>query len=170
MRNILYHIADAKPNKRSVTKTEIRKFRPKKSRRFSHHISMGLANVAAGLLGAMPMCHGYGGLTAHYKLGARTGGANLMIGGIILALAILFGYAALPFLSLLSLSVLGVLLVIVGIYHTFLIRDLTARRQLAVAGTVTVVTITLGNLAFSFDAGILLHHLLKLGRPQEIGA
>lgn len=123
--------------------------------------SMGLANIAAGLLGAMPMCHGSGGLTAHYKLGARTGGANLMVGGLLLAIALLLGSAALPFLSLIPLSVLGVLLAIVGIYHVSLIRDLKAKRQLAVAGTVAVVTIALGNLGFGFGAGILLYHLLR---------
>jgi SulP family sulfate permease len=123
--------------------------------------SMGLANIAAGLLGAMPMCHGSGGLTAHYKLGARTGGANLMIGGLLLAIALLFGSAALPFLSLIPLSVLGVLLAIVGIYHVSLIRDLKAKKQLAVAGTVAVVTIALGNLAYGFGTGILLYHLLR---------
>ncbi|MFQ5996659.1 MAG: putative sulfate/molybdate transporter [Dehalococcoidales bacterium] len=124
--------------------------------------SMGLANIAAGLFGAMPMCHGSGGLTAHYRLGARTGAASLMVGGLLLTLGILLGSAALSFLSLIPLSVLGVLLAIVGIYHAFLIRDLTARRQLAVAGTVAVVTILLGNLAFGFAAGIVLHHILRL--------
>ncbi len=129
--------------------------------------SMGLANIAAGLFGAMPMCHGAGGLTAHYRLGARTGGANLMVGGLILALGLLFGYTALPFLSLIPLSVLGVLLAIVGIYHSLLIRDLKAKRQLAVAGTVAVITIASGNLAFGFGTGILLHHLLKLFQKSK---
>ena len=123
--------------------------------------SMGLANIVAGLLGAMPMCHGSGGLTAHYKLGARTGGASIIVGGLLLTLGVLFGSTALSFLSLIPVSVLGVLLAIVGIYHAFLIRDLTGKAQLAVAGTVAVATITLGNLAFGFGAGILLYHLLK---------
>jgi SulP family sulfate permease len=124
--------------------------------------SMGLANIAAGLFGVMPMCHGSGGLTAHHKLGARTGGANLMIGGLILAVGLFLGIGALPFLSIIPLSVLGVLLAIVGVYHAILIRDLKAKRQMAVAGTVAITTITLGNLAFGFGAGILLHHILRL--------
>ena len=123
--------------------------------------SMGLANIIAGLFGAMPMCHGSGGLTAHYKLGARTGGANLMVGGLILATGLFFGSGAVSFLSIMPLSVLGVLLAIVGIYHTLLIRDLTAKRQLVVAGTVAVTTIALGNLAFGFGAGIILYHILR---------
>ncbi len=124
--------------------------------------SMGLANIIAGLFGTMPMCHGSGGLTAHYKMGARTGGANLMIGGLILAVGLFLGSGAVSFLSIVPFSVLGVLLAIVGIYHTLLIRDLNAKRQLAVAGTVAITTITLGNLAFGFGAGILLHHILRL--------
>ena len=128
--------------------------------------SMGLANIFAGLLGAMPMCHGSGGLTAHYKLGARTGGANLMIGGLLLMLGILFGATALSFLSLIPLSILGVLLAIVGTYHAFLIRDVRAKKQLAVVGTVAVVTIAFGSLAYGFGAGILLHYILGFSPSQ----
>jgi len=124
--------------------------------------SMGLVNIIAGLSGAMPMCHGSGGLTAHYKLGARTGGANLMIGGLILIIGLVLGGAAVSFLSVIPLSVLGVLLVIVGIYHAILVRDLKDKRQLAVVGTVTIATIALGSLAFGFGAGILLYHILKI--------
>jgi SulP family sulfate permease len=130
--------------------------------------SMGLANITAGLLGAMPMCHGSGGLTAHYKLGARTGASNLMIGGLLLALGLFLGGAALPFLSLIPLSVLGVLLGIVGIYHAFMVSDLKAKSQLAVAGTVAVVTLALGNLAFGFGAGLLLYHLSMSLKSQRV--
>lgn len=123
--------------------------------------SMALGNMAAGLVGAMPMCHGSGGLTAHYKLGARTGAASLMIGGLLLTAGILLGNNATSFLSLIPLSVLGVMLAIVGIYHAFLVRDIKARSQLVVTGTVAIVTIVMGNLAFGFGAGILLHHIWR---------
>lgn len=130
--------------------------------------SMGLANIAAGLVGAMPMCHGSGGLTAHYKLGARTGGANLIIGGLILATGLILGNATVPFLSIIPLPVLGVLLAVVGIYHALLIRDLVAWRHLVVAGAVALTTILIGNLAFGFGAGILLYHILKLSPLGQI--
>ena len=129
-------------------------------------MSMGLANIAAGLFGIMPMCHGSTGLTAHYKLGARTGGANLMIGGLILAVGLFFGIGAIPFLSLIPLSVLGVLLAIVSVYHIILIRDINTKRQMAVVGAVAITTIILGNMAFGFGAGILLHHILRLDVPK----
>lgn len=130
--------------------------------------SMGIANIAAGLFGAMPMCHGSGGLTAHYKMGARTGASNLMIGGPLLAMGVLFGSAALSLLSLIPISVLGILLAIVGVYHALLIRDLETKQQLAVTATVAVATIFLGNLAYGFGAGILLHHLLNLFREDRL--
>ncbi|MDP6501599.1 MAG: putative sulfate/molybdate transporter [Dehalococcoidales bacterium] len=109
--------------------------------------SMGLANIIVGLLGAMPMCHGSGGLTAHYKLGARTGGANLMIGGLLLTGGLLLGYSSLSFIFIIPLAVLGVLLAIVGIYHMLIIRDLTQTSELAVAGSVAVATYVFSNLA-----------------------
>lgn len=124
--------------------------------------SMGIANIAAGLFGAMPMCHGSGGLTAHYKLGARTGGASIMIGTLLILMGVLFGSAAPGFLSLLPLSVLGTLLAVVGIYHALLVRDLKGVNQLAIAGTVAATTLLLGNLTFGFGAGILLYGFLKV--------
>jgi SulP family sulfate permease len=124
--------------------------------------SMGLANMAAGLFGGMPMCHGSGGLTAHYKLGAKTGGANLMVGGLILLVGLFLGSGTVTFLSFIPLPVLGVLLVIVGIYHALLIRDLVTKKQLTVVGMVAIVTLTMGSLAYGFAVGILLHHLLRV--------
>ena len=53
-------------------------------------ISTGTANLAAGLLTGMPMCHGSGGLTAHYRAGARTWRMNLLIGGVLLGLGLFF--------------------------------------------------------------------------------
>jgi len=48
---------------------------------------MDVINLPAGFFGAMPMCHGTGGLAAHYRFGARTGGAPIMIGAIFMILA-----------------------------------------------------------------------------------
>ena len=54
--------------------------------------TMGLSNVAAALFGGVPVCHGCGGLTAHYRLGARTGGAPLMLGVFFLLFGLLGGH------------------------------------------------------------------------------
>lgn len=54
-------------------------------------ISMAFANFLSFCLGGMPLCHGAGGLAAHYRFGARTAGSNLMIGSIFLVLALGLG-------------------------------------------------------------------------------
>lgn len=122
--------------------------------------SMGLANLAAGMLGAMPMCHGSGGLTAHYRLGARSGASNLIIGGLLLASGILFGHGALPLLSLMPLSVLGVMLAVVGTYHAFLARTVKGPNELLTALVVAAIAVAWGNLAMGTAAGIILHWAL----------
>lgn len=35
--------------------------------------SISAANISFGFFGAMPLCHGAGGMTSHYRFGARTG-------------------------------------------------------------------------------------------------
>lgn len=50
-------------------------------------LSMALGSGVGFLLGSIPLCHGAGGLAAHYRFGARTGGSNLMIGALFLLLA-----------------------------------------------------------------------------------
>jgi Molybdate transporter of MFS superfamily len=51
-----------------------------KSKAGKFALSMGLVNLPAGFFGAVPMRHGTGGLAAHYRFGARSGGAPVMIG------------------------------------------------------------------------------------------
>lgn len=123
--------------------------------------SMGLTNIAAGFLGGMPVCHGSGGLSAHYRFGARTGGANLMIGIICLILALVFGKSLRLILPLIPLPVLAVLLIFTGVQHGLLIRDLKAKLDYLVAISIGVIAIISGNLTIGFTTGIALCYLLK---------
>lgn len=38
-------------------------------------------------IGGFPMCHGAGGMAAHYRFGARTGGSDIMIGLLFVAIS-----------------------------------------------------------------------------------
>jgi len=49
---------------------------------------IGFANLPAGSFGAVPLCHGTGGLAAHYRFGARTGGDPVMFGILFVPLLI----------------------------------------------------------------------------------
>lgn len=116
--------------------------------------TLGLANLFSGLAGGMPVCHGSGGVTAHYRFGARTGVANLFIGSLFILLALLSGKAIPALAALLPPAVLGILLVYVGVEHARLVRDiLEDRRELVVTAAVGATTLFTGNLAVAFVAG-----------------
>ena len=123
-------------------------------------VSMGLANLAAGLLGGMPLCHGAGGLAAHYRFGARTGGSNLMIGGIFAAVGIVLGDKAATLFSLLPFSVLGALLCFAGAQLAMMIMDVKERSDLFVVITMLAVSL-ISNLATGFGVGITAAYLFR---------
>ena len=85
---------------------------------------MAVANFLSSSIGGMPLCHGAGGLAAHYRFGARTAGSNLMIGAIFSAVAILLGRHCLAIVYLIPLSVLGVLLLFSGSQLALTVLDL----------------------------------------------
>jgi MFS superfamily sulfate permease-like transporter len=119
--------------------------------------TMGVANVFAGAVGGMPVCHGAGGLTAHYRFGARTAAAGLIIGSSLIALALVFGSSAVELFGLIPYPVLGVMLGAVGAQHGLLARDCRGWDEIAVVGTIALVSLALGNVAIGFAAGMGLH-------------
>ena len=125
--------------------------------------SQGIADIISFLWGGIPMCHGAGGLAAMYRFGARTAGANLMIGGIFVLLGLFFGQSALLILKLLPLSILGVLLVFAGAQLALMIRDLSERKDLFVTLIMLGIALTT-NLAAAFICGIIISHVLKCKR------
>ena len=123
-------------------------------------ITMGLANAVSSLIGGMPLCHGAGGLAAHYRFGARTAGSNLMIGSIFLALAVFLGIHALAIVYLVPMSILGVLLVFAGSQLALTIIDMKERKDLFVALIMLGITFA-SNLAVAFIVGIVVAYALK---------
>lgn len=123
-------------------------------------LSMALANFFSFIFGGMPLCHGAGGLAAHYRFGARTAGSNIMIGSIFLLLVLLMGRNVVEFFNLLPMSILGVLLLFAGIQLALSIMDLTERKDIFVILLILGITLA-GNLAAGFIAGILSAHLLR---------
>ena len=53
-------------------------------------LSSGIANLLLCPFGAMPMCHGAGGLAAQFRFGARTGLAPVIFGAVLLVLSVGF--------------------------------------------------------------------------------
>jgi predicted benzoate:H+ symporter BenE len=77
-------------------------------------ISTGLMNVAGAAVGGVPMCHGAGGMAGHVAFGARTGGALVILGAILLVLALFFSHSVTALFGIFPKAVLGVILFITG--------------------------------------------------------
>ncbi|MGD8996006.1 MAG: putative sulfate/molybdate transporter [Syntrophobacterales bacterium] len=122
--------------------------------------SQGLADIVSFFLGGIPMCHGAGGLAAHYRFGARTAGSNLIIGGVFVLLAVIFGENIVVILNLLPFSLLGVLLVFAGLQLTLMIQDLQDRKDLFVALFMLGITLAI-NLGVAFIVGIIVAYGFK---------
>jgi len=117
--------------------------------------SMGVMNLAAVPLGALPMCHGSGGLAGKHAFGARTGTANLLAGGFYFALALVAGL-----LVAFPMALLGVLLVIVAASLARVALGSTDRPLfVASVGALAVLT----NVGVAFVAGVVWWQLRERG-------
>jgi len=126
-------------------------------------LSIGIVNLLTAAIQGSPLCHGSGGITAHYRFGARTPKSSYVIGGVCILLA-LFGSAAVGLLHLIPLAVLGVFLLYVGIQHAAYLRDLFPNwLQLVIALSVGVVSY-LTNLMWGCLVGFTLEAILWLSR------
>jgi MFS superfamily sulfate permease-like transporter len=76
--------------------------------------STGLMNLAGAAVGGVPMCHGAGGMAGHVAFGARTGGALIILGAILLSLALFFSGSVEALFKLFPAAVLGVILLLTG--------------------------------------------------------
>jgi predicted benzoate:H+ symporter BenE len=77
-------------------------------------LSSGCANLLLAPLGAMPMCHGAGGVQAQHRFGARTGLAPIFLGAVLLVLGLGFAGSAAALLALIPLPAVGALLLVAG--------------------------------------------------------
>jgi MFS superfamily sulfate permease-like transporter len=121
--------------------------------------SMGAMNLLAVPLGAMPMCHGSGGVAGKYAFGARTATSNLVLGGLYLLLAVVAVDAVAAF----PMAVLGVVLVLVALE---LGRSGLDSDDLPLTGAIGV-TALLTNVGVAFGVGIVGYHALKRVRGDE---
>ena len=90
-------------------------------------LSVGLMNLVSGWFGAMPMCHGAGGLAGQYRFGARSSASILFLGSVKLILGVFFGRSLLMLLHVYPKSILGVLLSISGLELSLVATDQTER-------------------------------------------
>lgn len=133
-------------------------FGERASRVVPNRISASIAagNVIGGLSGGMPVCHGAGGATAHYSMGARSGRATVAAGVIFIGAGLLLGASLPAVLMVLAPGALAGMLAFVAFEHGLLAARLERLDDRLIAATVGVVTLLAGNLAVGFGVGVAL--------------
>ncbi|MBI4898721.1 MAG: hypothetical protein HY827_10200 [Actinobacteria bacterium] len=125
--------------------------------------TLGVANIFSGAIGGMPVCHGAGGLTAHYSFGARTAGAPVAIGMTLLVLAVGLGASLAAVLAAFPLAILAGMLGAAGVLHIGLLRDLRGVREWSLALIVGAIGFAF-NLAPALAVGLMLWWLPTVAR------
>jgi len=134
-------------------------------------LSVSLMNLIGCPFGAMPVCHGAGGLAAQYRFGARTGGSMVMLGCVKIVLGLAVGGSLLLWLQEFPKSVLGVLLMFSGLELAMVCRDQTRRVDFFLMILTTGACLGI-NTAVGFAVGwavalLLLWGIFRIEKPDE---
>ncbi len=119
----------------------------------------GVMNIVSPFFGGMPMCHGAGGLAGQYYFGARTGGTNILEGIIEISLGLLLAGSIGTLFTLFPESIIGAMLLLVGIQLTGFARDIKLR-ELPIMGLVAVLAL-LTNMAVGFIVALGVFHAVR---------
>lgn len=119
-------------------------------------LSTGLGNLLLTPFGALPMCHGAGGLVAQARFGAQTAAAPVLFGVLLVSAALLFGETAARLLAGFPLSVAGALLVIAGADLALSKRLFDARPECWPVIAITAATAAFVSPALALAAGVAL--------------
>jgi MFS superfamily sulfate permease-like transporter len=125
-------------------------------------ISTGLMNLWSSALGGIPMCHGAGGMAGHVQFGARTGGASVMLGVLLLAIGFLFADSVALIFRLFPHAVLGVILFLAGVQLAMNSKDAGSEKSERFV-VLTTAAFAVWNVGIAVLFGIFAHHAAKRG-------
>lgn len=117
--------------------------------------TIGLMNLSSIPFGGMPMCHGAGGMAGQYRFGARTGGANIYAGIILIGVALLFASTA--WIGIISPGFYAALLIFVALElgrHGLKTDSYPVTFLMAILSLVSSITV-------AFFVGLALFYLIK---------
>ncbi len=125
-------------------------------------VSTGVMNVGSAILGGVPMCHGAGGMAGHVRFGARTGGAPIILGAILIVIALFFSSSVTIFLRIFPEAILGVVLFLTGAQLALGACDISKDKGERFA-TVVTAGLAISNVGLAFVVGSLIHVLSRRG-------
>ncbi len=122
-------------------------------------LSIGMANILIGLFGGFPICHGAGGIAAHYKFGGRTGGTTIILGCILILIAVSGGFLT-TFIYLIPVALLSFLLLVTSVEMMKLMKDLEHIEGMLVALIVASISVFSNNLFIAIVIGMFCEKIL----------
>lgn len=126
-------------------------------------LSTGWINVLGSVVGAVPMCHGAGGMAGHVRFGARTGGAAVILGTLLLLLALFLADSVHLLLKIFPVALLGVILFLTGAQLALGACDISRDKGERFA-TVVTAGCALWNVGLAFVVGMAVLALARRGR------
>ncbi|MCL5026096.1 MAG: putative sulfate/molybdate transporter [Chloroflexi bacterium] len=106
------------------------------------------------------MCHGAGGMAGHVRFGARTGGALVILGVIVLFLGLFLSDSVALLFGMIPHAILGVILFFTGLELAAIVRDIGSKKEdvyvMLVTGGIAIV-----NMGVAFAAGVVLYCALQ---------
>jgi len=120
-------------------------------------IDHGVMNLISASIGGVPLCHGAGGMAGHIRFGARTGGALVILGAIILMTGLFLSDSVTLLFQFFPRPILGVILFFAGIELALVVKDIKLRRQNLFVLLVTAGT-AMWNMGVAYLAGLLLYY------------
>jgi MFS superfamily sulfate permease-like transporter len=126
-------------------------------------LSTGVMNLLSAAGGGVPMCHGAGGMAGHVAFGAKTGGAPIILGTVLLLVAFFLSGSVGIILELFPGAVLGVILFLTGAQLALGSCDFSERKEERFITLVTAA-FSMWNVGLAFVAGVLLAYMKKRGR------
>jgi len=129
-------------------------------------LSSGLANLLLCPFGAMPMCHGAGGLQAQYRFGARTGLTPIIFGAALLLLAAGFADRAAALFAVIPIGAVGALLILAGADLAISRRLFDSKPSCLPVIIVTALVTVAANAAIGLIAGWIAEILNNIGKPE----
>ncbi len=122
-------------------------------------IDHGVMNLISPCIGGIPVCHGAGGMAGHMRFGARTGGAVVIVGLLVLFAGLFLSDSISLILQVFPQSILGVILFFAGVELALVVKDIRLKRD-----NLFVVLVTGGiamwNMGVAYLAGLLLYYAL----------
>jgi MFS superfamily sulfate permease-like transporter len=120
-------------------------------------IDHGVMNLISTCIGGIPMCHGAGGMAGHIRFGARTGGALVILGIIVLLTGLFLSDSVTLLFQVFPRPILGVILFFAGVELGLVIKDIKLKRQNLFVLLVTAGT-AMWNMGVAYLAGLLLYY------------